>query len=77
MPCQNSGSLCFVLKGYNKCSSCKKKGVKSYDGNFSEAQFDALERKKREFKSKALDQRAEVGRRAAAAATAYAELAKA
>jgi hypothetical protein len=41
-PCQNSNSLCFMLDGYAKCSSCTKKGVKDCDGNFSAEEFDAL-----------------------------------
>jgi hypothetical protein len=41
-PCQRSNSLCFMLDGYAKCSSCTKKGVKDCDGNFSAEEFDAL-----------------------------------
>ena len=76
-PCQNSDSFCFVLEGRSKCSSCLKKGVASCDGNFSEAEFDALERKKQEIKREALAQRAEVGRLAAAYAEVASALAKA
>lgn len=76
-PCQNSNSLCFVLKGYSKCSTCMRKGIKACDGNFSEEEFDTLEAKKQEFRNKALSQRSEVARLAAAAADAYAALTKA
>ena len=41
-PCQQSNSLCFMLDGYAKCSSCTKKGVRDCDGNFSAEEFDAL-----------------------------------
>lgn len=41
-PCQNSNSLCFILDGYSRCSSCMKKGVKYCDGTFSVEEFDAL-----------------------------------
>jgi hypothetical protein len=41
-PCQNANSLCFMLDGYSKCSSCLKKGVPYCDGVFSEEDFDAL-----------------------------------
>jgi hypothetical protein len=76
-PCQNSNAICFVLKGYNKCSSCMRKGVKTCDGNFSEAEFDSLESKKKEFRSKALTQRVEVARLVTEAAKAYAALTEA
>jgi len=76
-PCQNSDSFCWVLEGRSKCSSCLKKGVGNCDGNFSEAEFDALERKKQEIKEKAAEQRAEIGRLAAEAASAYAAVAAA
>jgi hypothetical protein len=63
-----------VLKGYNKCSSCIRKGVKTYDGNFSEVEFNSLESKKKEFRSKALAQRVEVARLVTEAAKAYTTL---
>lgn len=76
-PCQNSGSACYILKGHKKCSSCEHKDNRRCDGTFSELEFDTLEAKKREAQKDAQEKRAEVGRRAAAAAQAYADLAKA
>ncbi|OAQ58187.1 leucine-rich repeats of kinetochore protein cenp-F/LEK1 domain-containing protein [Pochonia chlamydosporia 170] len=76
-PCQQSGSLCFVLKGYSKCSSCTKKGIRSCDGNFSTEEFDAIESQKERLRQEAQLKRQEVGRLASAAAAAYAALAKA
>lgn len=73
-PCQRSDSFCFVLEGHSKCSSCAKKGVKNCDGNFSVVEFDTLEHKKLEVQQRQRDKRAEVGRRAAAVASAYAAL---
>jgi hypothetical protein len=66
-----------MLKGYNKCSSCVRKGVKACDGNFSKAEFNSLESKKKEFRSKALAQRAKVARLAAKAVNTYTTLIKA
>lgn len=74
--CQNGNSLCFVLKGYSKCSSCVKKNIRC-DGKFSEVEFEALDQRKREVQSRAQEKRAEVGRLAAAAAAAYTALAEA
>jgi hypothetical protein len=76
-PCQRSGSLCFVLKGYSKCSSCVKKNIQRCDGNFSAAEFDHIEAQKQRLHADAQAKRQEVGRLAAAAAAAYAALAKA
>jgi hypothetical protein len=76
-PCQKSNSLCFVLKGRKRCSSCEKKNGTKCDGNFSAVEFDALERKKQEIKQQQAEQRAEVGRRAMVAAAAYAALSEA
>lgn len=76
-PCQKTDSFCFVLEGRNKCSSCLKKGVRDCDGNFSEAEFEALERKKQDLRRQVSSQQAEVGRRAAEAASAFAALAQA
>ena len=74
--CQHGNSLCFVLKGYSKCSSCVKKNIRC-DGKFSEAEFEALDSRKREVQTRAQKKRAEVGRLAAAAAAAYTALADA
>ena len=41
-PCLNTNSICFMLDGYKKCSSCTKKGVRECDGVFSAEEFDAL-----------------------------------
>ncbi len=76
-PCQESGSLCFVLKGYSKCSSCTKKGIQHCDGSFSVAEFDHLEAQKQKLRAEAQAKRQEVGRLAAAAAAAYTALAQA
>ena len=74
--CQHGNSLCFVLKGYSKCSSCVKKNIRC-DGKFSEAEFEALDSRKREVQTRAQEKRAKVGsagrRRAAAAYTALAD----
>jgi hypothetical protein len=54
-----------------------RKGVKTCDGNFSEAEFDSLESKKKEFRGKALIQRVEVARLVTKAAKAYTTLTEA
>jgi hypothetical protein len=51
-----------------------RKSVKTYDGNFSKVEFDLLESKKKEFRSKALIQRVEVARLVTKAAKAYTTL---
>lgn len=76
-PCQQSGSLCFVLKGYSKCSACTKKDIRNCDGNFSTEEFDNIESQKTRLRHEAQSKRQEVGRLAAAAAAAYAALARA
>ncbi len=76
-PCQVANTQCFVLKGRKRCSACESKNNNRCDGNFSEVEFDSLEAKKRQCQEEARSKRAEVGRRAAAAAQAYAELAQA
>lgn len=76
-PCQSSNSACYILKGHQRCSTCEHKDNRRCDGKFSELEFDTLEVKKREAKADAQAKRAEVGRLAAAAAQAYADLAKA
>lgn len=45
-PCKNSESVCFVLDGYTKCSSCIRKGVSSCDGAFDASEFDCLTAKR-------------------------------
>jgi hypothetical protein len=75
--CQESGSLCFVLKGLSKCNSCTRKGIQHCDGNFSTDEFDHLEAQKRKLHADAQAKRQEVGRLAAAAAAAYTALARA
>lgn len=76
-PCQASGDLCFVMKGYKKCSMCMKKDIRHCDGNFSPEEFDHIEAQKQKLRIEAQQKRQEVGRLAAAAAAAYAALAKA
>ena len=76
-PCQKSGSLCFVLKGYSKCSSCTKKNIRRCDGNFSVAEFDDIDKKRAALREDARRKREEVSRLAAAAAQAYSALAQA
>ncbi|KAM0737990.1 hypothetical protein ACQRIT_000794 [Beauveria bassiana] len=76
-PCREKGSLCFVLKGYTKCSSCIKRNVTHCDGNFSVEEFDHIESQKERLRQEAQRKRQEVGRLAAAAAAAYSALAQA
>jgi septal ring factor EnvC (AmiA/AmiB activator) len=76
-PCQKSGSLCFVLKGYSKCSSCTKKNIRRCDGNFSVAEFDEVDKKRAALREDVRRKREEVSRLAAAAAKAYSDLAQA
>jgi len=45
-PCQNSNSVCFMLDGYSKCSTCTKKSLSYCDGMFSISEFDALTAKR-------------------------------
>ena len=73
---QNKNSLYFVLKGYSKYSSYVRKNIRC-DGQFSKAEFDKLDQKKRDIQSRARDKRAEVSRLTAAVAAAYIALAKA
>ena len=76
-PCHEADSECFVLKGHKRCARCEDKNIRRCDGNFSEVEFASLEAERSRYKQEAQAKRAEVGRRAAAAAQAYAELAKA
>ena len=75
--CQRAHTPCVVLKGYSKCARCTKVNAKRCDGNFSELEFDTLERQKSVLRAQAAEKRAEVGRLAAAAAAAYTALAEA
>ena len=65
-----------MLKGYSKYSSCVQKNIQ-YNGQFSEAEFDKLDQKKRDVQSRARDKRAEVSRLTTTAAIAYTALAEA
>ena len=65
-----------MLKGYSKCSSCVWKNIWC-DSQFSEAEFDKLDQKKRDVQSRTRDKRAEISRLTIAVAIAYIALAKA
>jgi len=49
--CQSSGTVCIVKKGYKRCGPCTRKNV-GCGGNFSEAAFDTLEKKRDELRAK-------------------------
>lgn len=72
--CQEKDLTCFMVKGYARCNSCTEKNVKYCDGVFSDAEFGSVERAKADLKIQQEAQRAEVGRLAAAAASAFAAL---
>jgi len=72
-PCQNSNSVCFVLEGHAKCSSCTKKGVKYCDGTFSDTEFDCLTAQRNRLQEAARQKGDELSRLLAAAERANAE----
>jgi hypothetical protein len=66
--------ICFIVKGYAKCNGCTGANVKYCNGCFSDAEFNSIERQKESMKRLVKEQRAEVGRLAVAAASAFAAL---
>jgi hypothetical protein len=66
-----------MMEGYARCNVCTEKNVRYCDGCFSNTEFDSVEVQKQAVKDKVRSQRAEVGRLAAAAASAFAALAAA
>ena len=57
--CQKSGSLCYVLKGCTRCSSCERKNVRC-SGTFSDAEFESLEQRKRELRQQSQESRGQL-----------------
>jgi len=72
-PCQSSNSVCFMLDGHSKCSSCTKKGVKYCDGVFSDEEFDSLTAQRDRLTEAARQKGAELAGLIAAAGKAHAE----
>lgn len=50
--CEQSDSMCVVLKGYARCSSCTRKNIQC-GGTFSDAEFEELDRQRRELRRQA------------------------
>lgn len=72
--CKKEDLICYMVKGYARCHSCTEANVKQCDGCFSDAKFDSVEKAKVALREQQEAQRAEVGRLAAAAASAFAAL---
>lgn len=54
--CARKGQLCVLLKGNARCGNCTRKNM-GCDGQFSEEEFDNLERKKLNLRKRVEEQR--------------------
>ena len=61
--CQKSGSLCKMLQGHARCATCTKKNLRC-DGQFSEDEYDLLDKKKQELQEKVRSSQRRVSDRA-------------
>ena len=72
--CRDENLICFIIKGYSRCNSYTRKNIKYCHSVFSNTKFNSVERAKSALKKQQEAQRAEVGRLAAAAASAFTAL---
>ena len=61
--CRKSGGLCKMLKGNARCQNCTRKNMRC-DGQFSEEEYDALERQKMVLQDKVKQARERLSQRA-------------